>query len=65
MPDISMCEGQNCPLKETCYRHTATPNEFRQSYFAEPPYDHKKGECKYYDEDKRSKHKISENEHIP
>ena len=28
-----MCSGQDYPLKETCYRFTATPSEFRQSYF--------------------------------
>ena len=25
MPDISMCEGGDCPKKEQCYRFTATP----------------------------------------
>ena len=33
-----MCSGQDCPLKETCYRFTATPSEFRQSYFLNIPY---------------------------
>ena len=37
MPDITMCSGKDCPVKEMCYRHTATPNEFRQSYFLSPP----------------------------
>lgn len=37
MPDISMCPGTNCPLKEQCYRYTATPNEQRQSYLAQAP----------------------------
>jgi len=32
MADISMCENITCPSKEYCYRYTATPNEFRQSY---------------------------------
>jgi hypothetical protein len=32
MPDISMCSNDTCPLKDNCYRHTATPNEYRQSY---------------------------------
>lgn len=30
--DISMCFGEGCPKKETCYRYRATPNELRQSY---------------------------------
>lgn len=31
MPDISMCSGDNCEKKETCYRFTAKPGEW-QSY---------------------------------
>ena len=38
MPDIAKCEGTGCSLKETCYRFTATPSEFRQSYFLNIPY---------------------------
>ena len=38
MADITMCEGKKCPTKHQCYRHTAFPNEYRQSYFVEPPY---------------------------
>lgn len=33
MADITMCLESQCPKKETCYRHKATPNEYRQSYF--------------------------------
>lgn len=40
-----MCKGDNCPLKENCYRYKAEPDERLQSYFMEPPY--KEGECKY------------------
>jgi hypothetical protein len=32
MPDYSMCKNEKCPLKEKCYRYTATPNEHRQAY---------------------------------
>lgn len=46
MPDITMCEGTGCPVKESCYRFTAEPNEFRQSYFATPPF--KDGKCALY-----------------
>lgn len=46
MPDITMCPGEDCPLKESCYRYTATPSEFRQSYFVNTPY--KDGECDHY-----------------
>jgi hypothetical protein len=46
MPDITMCSGKDCPLKETCYRYTAKPSEYRQSYFLSPPNKGKK--CDYY-----------------
>ena len=48
MPDISMCSGVDCPLKEKCYRYRAVPTEFRQSYFTVPPF--KDGNCnKFWD----------------
>ena len=46
MPDITMCPGSDCPLKADCYRHTATPSEYWQSYFLSPPYDGDK--CEYF-----------------
>lgn len=46
MPDISMCEGGACPLKEKCYRFTAKPFGLCQSYFMNPPY--KDGKCDYF-----------------
>jgi len=55
MADITMCEGGQCPMKDDCYRHTATPGEYRQSYFSEIPMKeisvvtHKVfAECEYY-----------------
>jgi len=48
MPDITLCEGTDCPLKETCYRYKATPSEYRQSYFQEPPYNKEEGKCEHY-----------------
>ena len=30
--DISLCRNTNCPLRNNCYRFTAKPDEFRQSY---------------------------------
>lgn len=44
--DGTMCVGTNCPYKETCYRFTAIPNEYRQAYFIETPI--KDGECEHY-----------------
>ena len=32
MPDISMCDNTQCPSKEYCYRFTAIPSKFMQSY---------------------------------
>ena len=32
MLDISLCTNVLCPSKECCYRFTAKPNEFRQTY---------------------------------
>lgn len=33
MPDISMCANRECPKRLECYRYTAEPNPYRQSYF--------------------------------
>ena len=43
MADISMCYGEDCPLKENCYRYKAIPNEFRQTMFFGSPM--KDGKC--------------------
>ena len=32
MPDISMCKNTTCPLRKECYRFTAIPTPYRQSY---------------------------------
>lgn len=47
MADISMCDNQQCPSKETCYRFKAKANPFKQVYSNFKP---EKGEdkCKYY-----------------
>lgn len=47
MPDITMCRGEGCPIKEDCYRFNATPTPLYQSYFAIVPYDTKRG-CDHY-----------------
>lgn len=46
MPDIAMCKGTDCPLKNECYRFLATPSEYRQSYFVIPPIEN--GECQEF-----------------
>ena len=37
MPDITMCNGIGCELKETCYRYTSKSSGLSQSYFTESP----------------------------
>ena len=37
MPDISMCRGEDCPKRGSCYRYTATPSSYNQSYFSSSP----------------------------
>lgn len=43
--DGTMCDGQGCELKSTCYRYKANPSEW-QSYFNETPIED--GQCDYY-----------------
>lgn len=38
MADITMCHGMECNLKAKCYRYTAEPNPYRQSYFMNVPF---------------------------
>jgi len=45
MADITMCNGEGCEAKNTCYRFTAIPS-MRQSYFIESPI--KNNGCEYY-----------------
>jgi hypothetical protein len=45
-PDITMCQGTNCPLKDSCYRYKAKPNKIWQSWFTESPI--KDGKCDMY-----------------
>ena len=53
MPDITMCTGCDCPLKEKCYRFKAKPWAY-QGYFLNPPY--QEGKCEHFWElDKENK----------
>lgn len=54
MADITMCHGEGCPQKESCYRYLATPNEYWQSYFTNPPIE-ADGNCEYFWEVKNEK----------
>lgn len=46
MADITMCSGDGCSIKESCYRFTAQINEYAQSYFMEVP--GKDESCNHY-----------------
>jgi hypothetical protein len=37
MADITMCLGDKCHQKESCYRYMAKTNLYRQSFFTKPP----------------------------
>lgn len=45
MPDIAMCEGGECPVRENCWRYMA-PASHWQSYFGTPPYNEEG--CDYF-----------------
>ncbi len=45
MPDITMCHGEDCPLKYNCFRNLAVPNKL-QSYFSKTPFIN--GSCDYF-----------------
>ena len=48
MADITMCKGNECPLKFECYRFTAFADDLLQPYFVSIPYDKDKKECKMF-----------------
>lgn len=47
MADITMCSGNNCPLKRNCKRFTATPGIW-QSYFSILPYNFETKICEMF-----------------
>jgi hypothetical protein len=47
--DMTMCPGQDCPLKNECYRFRGVVYG-RFDAFGSPPYDRQKGSCEqFYD----------------
>ncbi len=46
MSDISMCPGNNCKKKNTCFRYLADKDKYAQSY-CQFTLD-KEGKCEYY-----------------
>jgi hypothetical protein len=47
MPDISMCTGVGCKVRDQCYRFTAKPSKYLQSYFVTPPCSSDGEACEY------------------
>ncbi|MEZ0209204.1 MAG: hypothetical protein ACAH17_03465 [Candidatus Paceibacterota bacterium] len=47
MPDIAMCKGECCPLRDSCHRYKAKPDTY-QTYFVTAPYDKKAAACGAY-----------------
>ena len=45
MPDICMCDNEECPLRGNCYRFCAEPSEYRQSY---SHFEYEDGECRAF-----------------
>lgn len=45
MADIAMCSGNECPIKEDCWRYMAPASRW-QSYLATPPYTEEG--CEYF-----------------
>jgi hypothetical protein len=59
--DFTMCDGGRCPLRKSCRRFLATPNDYQQPYYIEPPYVMTKDSTicnKYWKEDKYEDKKI-------
>jgi len=58
MPDITLCKGENCTIKEECYRFTAKPSEYWKSYFVESPCTKKMGgtACNEFVSNRRSEY---------
>ena len=56
MADISMCNNKNCKIKDCCYRHTATPNKYWQSYMLVENKVEKKEDCEHFWQYRRKKY---------
>jgi hypothetical protein len=50
MSDITMCEGDGCPVKEQCKRFKAPKGSINQYYYSAPPFEVKDGkfECQVF-----------------
>ncbi len=37
--DITKCSGNDCPIKDKCYRYTCKTDEYWQSFFSDTPFE--------------------------
>lgn len=44
MADITKCNSEECPLRQSCYRYTAPKSNY-QSVFVIPPYNKETKSC--------------------
>ena len=66
MPDITMCINEFCELKNYCYRYTANPKEFMQSYAEFKPKRNSEGllDCDHYWVETRTYKQVNNKEGI-
>jgi len=51
MPDITMCTGEQCPMRESCYRYLAESDGESQTFFSHAPFklsDEEEASCSFY-----------------
>lgn len=53
MVDICMCMDKQCPSRVLCYRYTAEPSKYGQSYFGKSPRKKDAMRCDEFWEDSR------------
>jgi hypothetical protein len=49
MDEITLCDGDFCPLKYTCLRYLTLADPSYQAYYVEPPYNQTNQNCDYYE----------------
>ena len=48
MPEISKCPGNQCPVKNTCWRYTSLPSEMQCYFIGNPDFNN---QCDFYYDD--------------
>jgi hypothetical protein len=47
MADISKCRGNDCPLRNKCYRYLAIPSRWQSYFHGESGLSNDKSKCEY------------------